>query len=485
MNVLTHKVVFTMNGGRRMNPNLHFTIFGGTGDLTFRKLLPALYNMYVSDKFNQDFRVVIIGRRDFTNASYCEKAKSWVQEFARLPYRENDFDDFAKGIQYVQMDFTKETSYDELNNFYKEHGIRDHIFYFAVAPRFFSVIAHGLSHVEGARDGKVIIEKPFGEDLISAHILNEDLEAFFTRERIYHIDHYLGKEMVRNIQAIRFMNPVFTDVWNHTYIENVQISALENVGVETRGGYYDQSGALKDMIQNHLFQILSIVGMEQPLEFFGEDMHDKQLAVLRSLRPAEQLDMADTMVLGQYFGYQKEPAVERGSQTETYAALRLFIDNERWKGVPFYIRTGKKLNRREMEVAITFKRSNPNVEANVLLIKIQPTEGVYFQFNIKKPGDSDEIMPTSMDFCQSCYDINRINTPEAYERLLMAAVNHDSSWFSKWDQIELSWQYIDQLKARFKEEQLPLATYATQSFGPQEASDLLQRHEHAWIDIDV
>lgn len=468
-----------------MNPSLHFTIFGGTGDLTFRKLLPALYNMYVSEKFNQDFRIIIIGRREFSNASYCAKAKEWVQEFARLPYREHDFEEFAKGIQYVQMDFTKEESYEQLNSFYKENGIHDHIFYFAVAPRFFSVIAHGLSNVEGAREGKVIIEKPFGEDLPSARILNEDLEEFFTQERIYHIDHYLGKEMVRNMQAIRFMNPIFTDVWNHKYIENVQISAMENVGVETRGGYYDQSGALKDMVQNHLFQILSIVGMEQPSEFFGEDMHKKQIQVLQSLRPVEKLDMKDTMVLGQYFGYQKEPAVARGSQTETYAALRLFIDNERWKDVPFYIRTGKKLNRREMEVAITFKRANPNVEPNVLLIKIQPTEGVYFQFNIKKPGDSDEVVTTSMDFCQSCYDINRINTPEAYERLLIAVVHHDCSWFSKWDQIEASWQYIEQLKTRFQEEKLPLANYATQSSGPREAEDLLKLHQHNWVDVSV
>lgn len=468
-----------------MNPSLHFTIFGGTGDLTFRKLLPALYNMYVSEKFNQDFRIVIIGRRDFTDASYCEKAKEWVQEFARLPYREHDFEAFAKGIQYVKMDFTKVASYELLNVFYKENGIHDHIFYFAVAPRFFSVIAHGLSHVEGASSGKVIIEKPFGEDLPSARILNADLESFFTQERIYHIDHYLGKEMVRNMQAIRFMNPIFKDVWNHNYIDNVQISAMENVGVETRGGYYDQSGALKDMVQNHLFQILSIVGMEQPAEFFGEDMHEKQLQVLRSLRPVEQLDMRDTIVLGQYYGYQKEDAVARGSQTETYAALRLFIDNERWKEVPFYIRTGKKLNRREMEVAITFKRSNPSVEPNILLIKIQPTEGVYFQFNIKKPGDSDEIIPTSMDFCQSCYDINRINTPEAYERLLMAVVKHECSWFSKWDQIEVSWQYIEQLKTRFQEEKLPLANYATQSCGPQEAEDLLKQHHNSWVEVDV
>ena len=472
-----------MNGGHTMNPSLHFTIFGGTGDLTFRKLLPALYNMYVSERFDKDFRIIAIGRRDYDDASYREKAKEWVKQFARLPYREDDFASFAASISYVQMDFTKAESYHLLDAFYKKYAIHDHIFYLAVAPRFFSTIAQGLANVEGAGAGKVIIEKPFGEDLPSARILNADLERLFTKEKVYHIDHYLGKEMVRNMQAIRFMNPIFTKVWNHEYIEHIQISALENVGVETRGGYYDQSGALKDMVQNHLFQILSIVAMEQPDDFYGSDMQQKQLEVLRSLRSADQLDPAKSVVLGQYFGYQKEDNVARDSMTETYAALRLFIDNERWQGVPFYIRTGKKLNRREMEIAITFKQAQPDVEANVLLLKIQPTEGVYFQFNIKKPGDSDEIIPTSMDFCQSCSDVNRINTPEAYERLLMAVVNEETSWFSQWAQIETSWQYIEDLKQQLEKGKRVIATYASGSEGPVEAAALLEQDGHHWLDI--
>lgn len=237
------------------------------------------------------------------------------------------------------------------------------------------------------------------------------------------------------------------------------------------------------MVQNHLFQILSLVAMEQPATFFGEDMHQKQLDVLHALRSVEKLDIHDSVVLGQYFHYQKENQVKDDSMTETYAALRLFVDNERWKDVPFYIRTGKKLNRREMEIVITFKRTNPDVDANVLLIRIQPTEGVYFQFNIKKPGDSDEIVTTSMDFCQSCSDFNRINTPEAYERLLQAAVQQDTSWFSKWDQIEYSWSYVEQLKERMKQEQLPLFTYMADSDGPTEADELLMRHHHKWNSI--
>lgn len=462
---------------------LTFTIFGGTGDLTFRKLLPALYNLQAQNKLDDDFSIVIIGRRAYDHASYCEEASNWIKQFARLPYRVDEYERFSKRIHYVQMDFTDLNNYEILDAFYKEHDLENHIFYFAVAPRFFAVIAKGLEQVETACLGKVIIEKPFGEDLASAKVLNENLESFFSKDRIFHIDHYLGKEMVRNMQAIRFMNPIFQDVWNAKYIEHVQISALETVGVENRGGYYDQSGALKDMVKNHLFQILTLVAMEQPTTFFGEDMHQKQLDVLRALRPVEKLDIKDSVVLGQYFHYQNEDKVANDSMTETYAALRLFVDNERWKDVPFYIRTGKKLNRREMEIVITFKKTNPDVDANILLIRIQPTEGVYFQFNIKKPGDSDEIIPTSMDFCQSCSDINRINTPEAYERLLQAAVQQDTSWFSKWDQIECSWDYVEQLKQRMKEEQLPLFTYMADSDGPKEADELLARHHHAWNTI--
>ncbi|MDD3049024.1 MAG: glucose-6-phosphate dehydrogenase [Bacilli bacterium] len=447
--------------------NVTYTIFGGTGDLTFRKLLPALYNLFADHKLEDSAQIVIIGRRAYTNATYSEEAKKWVQQFARLPYREDMYAQFITHIHYQQMDFTKEEEYLKLNAFYLNHAFVNHIFYFAVAPRFFAKIAQGLHHVQDAQNGKVIIEKPFGENLDSARELNYNLENFFQKEHIFHIDHYLGKEMVRNMQIIRFMNPMFQDVWNAKYIEKVDIHAFESVGVESRGDYYDQSGALKDMVQNHLFQILSIVAMEQPDAFFKEDMHRKQLEVFHSLRPVKELDMKHDVVLGQYFNYQKEDRVKNDSMTETYVALRLYIDNARWQNVPFIIKTGKKLNRREMEVVITFKKTNPDAFANVLTIKIQPTEGVYFQFNIKKPGDSDEIELTTMDFCQSCSDINRINTPEAYERLLLAAVQKDTSWFSMWDQIEASWEYVEEIKKRYKEEGLPLYNYMAQSDGPE------------------
>ena len=250
--------------------------------------------------------------------------------------------------------------------------------------------------------------------------------------------------------------------------------------MENRGSYYDHSGALKDMVQNHLFQILSIIAMEPMNLYTRDEMHARQLQVLKHLRPVSNLNIEDTMVLGQYFDYQKEPSVASDSQTETYAALRLFIDNQRWQDTPFYIRTGKKLDRREMEVIITFKRVMPDVDPNILIIKIQPNEGVYVRFNIKKPGNSEDIVPASMDFCQSCLDINRINTPEAYERLLLAVMQQDSSWFSKWDQIEASWQYVEELKQRYHKENLPIYDYLSYSSGPQAADVLLSKHQHAW-----
>ena len=460
-----------MNGGEIMNEQVTFTIFGGTGDLAYRKLLPAFYNLYANQAF-QHAKIVVLGRRPYDHEQYCTIIKDWVMQFARLPYRETLFQSFCEKISYVCMDFTKEEAYDTLAAFYKQHQDTQHIFYFAVAPRFFSTIAQGLLRVPHAKQGRVVIEKPFGEDRKSAKRLNEQLESFFKASHIYHIDHYLGKEMVRNIQTIRFLNPLFANVWNHECIAHVQISAMEEVGVETHGTYYDQSGALKDMVQNHLFQILSILAME-PLEAFTqEDLHEKQLTLLQQLRPVDQLNIQDTMVLGQYFGYQKEAHVAHDSTTETFAALRLYIDNERWQNTPFLIRTGKKLNKREMEVVITFKAPFPNVEPNVLIIKIQPTEGVYVRFNIKKPGNSEEILPVSMDFCQSCSDIHRINTPEAYERLLQAVWHADTSWFSSWDQIETSWAYVDALKERYENAQLPVYIYPSGSEGPQASYEL-------------
>ena len=464
-----------------MTISTNLTIFGGTGDLTFRKLLPALYTMDITGKLPEDSRITIIGRRDYDSSHYRQIARDWVEKFTRLPFKEDSFLQFAEKLYYYQMNFSDINAYQGLDAYYREQDIGSHIFYYAVAPRFFSVITQGLKEVKGSENGKVILEKPFGENLASAAALNKELEAHFGARGIYRIDHYLGKEMVRNIQAIRFANPIFTDVWNSRYIESVQISALEDMGVETRGGYYDASGALKDMVQNHLFQILSIMAMEQPEEFSPKGLHDAQLDVFRCLQPADASSIESTLVLGQYEGYRGEPLVKPDSQTETYGALRLFIDNQRWKGTPFYIRTGKKTGKREIELAVIFRRPYQEVEPNILIIKIQPTEGVYLQFNIKRPGDSEDIIPAKMDFCQNCSLIHQLNTPEAYERLITACMAGERSWFSQWDQIELSWNYISHLKELHSAKRLPVYPYRPGTRGPAEADRMLEQYGHSWL----
>lgn len=459
--------------------NRAFTIFGGTGDLTFRKLMPAWYNITTANAAESDFRIVIIGRRDYSTEQYCELVREWIKQFARLPYDEAAFDRFCQRITYFKMDFSDLAEYERLAQFYSKENITEHIFYFAVAPAFFAVIANGLKAVDNAGSGKVILEKPFGENLEAAKKLNIQLEEFFPIENIYRIDHYLGKEMVRNIQTIRFTNPIFANLWNSQYIESVQISAFEDLGVGSRGNYYDTSGALKDMVQNHLFQILSIVAMEWPEHFSTQAMHDAQLRVLKSLRRVK--DIRDSLILGQYKGYRQEKNIAPDSATETYAALRLFIDNERWWNTPFYIRTGKKLKCREMQIAIVFRQTFIAAPRNILIIKIQPNEGVHLQFNVKKPGETDEITQAKMDFVQSSSFVNKINTPEAYERLITACVRGERSWFSQWDQIETSWEFVEHLKNLYRWDKLPVFAYEQGTDGPVEAENLLKRFGHAWV----
>ncbi len=456
-----------------------FTIFGGTGDLTFRKLLPAFYNMAATKEAVFTHEIIIIGRRDYSSASYRQLARNWIKKFSRVPYDENIFENFALRIHYYKMNFIDKEAYRRLNTYYAEHNLTEHIFYFAVAPRFFSIIATGLLQVDNSNEAKVILEKPFGEDLASAKALNTQLEQTFTADNIFRIDHYLGKEMVRNIQTLRFCNPIFSNLWNSHYIESVQISAFEAIGIGNRGGYYDASGALQDMVQNHLLQILSIVAMEWPEQ--QTELFDAQIRVLKALRPIENIE--ESLVLGQYNGYREENLVAPHSRTETYAALRLFIDNERWWGTPFYIRTGKKLNKREIEIAITFRPAFlQKAPRNILIIKVQPTEGVYLQFNMKKPGDTDEIIQAKMDFSQD-ESHHRLNTPEAYERLLKACINNNHIWFTRWEQIEVSWQYINRMQEAYKKAGLPVYLYAPGSSGPEEANALLEQDGHSWLEV--
>ncbi|MEG0177384.1 MAG: glucose-6-phosphate dehydrogenase, partial [Anaerorhabdus sp.] len=461
-----------MNG---MNNTI--VIFGGTGDLTYRKLMPALYNLYQTNKLGKD-RIIAIGRRKYTNEEYHKIIYNWIERYARMKFNSDLFNDFIKQVDYYEMDFTNHEEYIGLIDYFNGKNLINPIFYYAVAPQYFCTITDGITASKNCCDGKVIIEKPFGNSLEEARRLSKKLEDSFGSENIYRIDHYLGKEMIRNIESIRFDNLLFANSWNFNSIENIQIQALEEVGVETRGSYYDHAGALKDMVQNHLMQILTLVAMERPNDLIT--IQDRQIEVLKALRPVNQLDIQDSLILAQYEGYKDEDNVSKDSKTETYAAMKLFIDTPRWKGIPFYIKTGKKTGSREMNVIVTFKKSSSFVEANKLVIKIQPLEGISLKFNMKEPGESEDIVQTEMDFCQSCISKNRINTPEAYERLLFSCIQGDQSWFSKWDQILLSWEYIEELKESYLEKECPIYTYKQDTPGPDVVNRLLNDVSHEW-----
>lgn len=437
------------------NINRNFTIFGGTGDLTYRKLLPALYNLYVDGKLHSSDRILIIGRRQYTTDEYINIIRDWVKKYTRMNFNDDVFEKFSKKIHYHLMNFQDINDYQGLSNLLLY--VEENIFYYAVAPSFFDVISEGILSLCCAKNIKIIIEKPFGATLEEAEKLNSKLISCFGKENIYRIDHYLGKEMIQSIQTIRFSNQIFRNSWDKNSIQKIEIIANEEVGVETRASYYDNTGALKDMVQNHLLQILSIIAMEEPSSEMS--IKESQQKVFENLRPIELIDIEKSMILAQYEGYKQEKGVYPDSNTETYAICKLFIDNERWENVPFYIKTGKKMSTREMEVIVTYNPIGNVKESDVLIFKVQPTEGVRLEFNIKKPGESTDIIRAEMDFCQSCIPAHRINTPEAYERLLNAIMEGDQNLFSTWEHIYLSWKYINELKKLYKDKKLQIYKY--------------------------
>ncbi len=442
------------------------TLFGGSGDLTYRKLLPAMYNLEVLGMLKDNFRIIAIGRRDYSTADYIGIAKKWIQDYSRKQFDEATFIRYSARISYFKMDISNMEEYRRLQDYYQSLEVDKHIYYYAVAPSLFLPITDGLAKYCRDNKAQVIVEKPFGETLAAATELNGKLESFYGKENVYHIDHYLGKEMIQNILSIRFHNAIFRGIWNKDYIQDVQITAAEKVGVGTRAGYYDQSGALRDMVQNHLLQVLSIVGLEAP----NGNIAARQYELLSAIRPIENVE--EQVVMGQYEGYLEEENIPKDSRTETYVAVKLFVDNPRWEGVPFYIRTGKKMREQESKVVIRFK-SELGEANNVLIIRIQPDEGIYLKFNAKKPGTEQELQTVSMDFCQSCVLENRINTPEAYERLIYSAFKQDQSLFSKWDQIVVSWHFVNDLLQQYKAAGRPLYHYAEGSCGPAEADKLV------------
>jgi len=473
-----------------------FIIFGGTGDLTHRKLLPAIYNLSKENLLSDNFALVSIGRRDYSTNKYRKMVYSSIKSFSRFKLEDEIWNNLKEKIYYKKMDFTNEREYLELKSYLNEldnkhQTLGNRIFYLAVAPDFFDMIVTNL-HKTNMNSNKinfsrVVIEKPFGRDLHTAKYLNKKIISAFSEENTYRIDHYLGKEMLQNIMVIRFANSLFEPLWNNKYIEQIQITSSETLGVETRGNYYENSGAIRDMVQSHLLQLISLVAMEKPKSLNHNAVRDEKVKVLKSLKYYNESEIMQNVVRGQYNNYRNEKNVSKNSKTETFVALKLEVNNKRWKSVPFYIRTGKKMPKKSTEIIIQFKPlanllyDNNNLHNNMLIIKVQPTEGIYLQFNAKEPGTRKKIIPVQMDFCQNCQV--GINSPEAYERLLIDVMLGDSTLFARWDEVYYSWKFIDQIINFWDKGDPIFPNYEEGTYGPKASMKLLERDGKKWINI--
>lgn len=491
-------------------PGAVFFIFGATGDLARRKLYPAIYSLYTEGKLAEDFAVIGVARRPRSHEEFREDIYRSIKEFCRYKVEDTaKWTEFAEHFSYKSLDINNIDGYRELRELTETVEARfdipgNRMFYLALAPELFGSVSFNLQKggmLRSAGWHRLVIEKPFGYDLLSAQKLNEELNQVFKEEEIYRIDHYLGKEMVQNIEVIRFANAFFEPLWNNKHIANIQITLSETVGVEERGGYYDHSGALRDMGQNHMLQMLTMIAMEAPSRLFPEDIRDEKVKVLRSLRPySSPLEVAENVVRGQYThgeskgkslpGYRQEDKVAPDSNTETYFAAKVLVDNFRWAGVPFYIRTGKRLPVKTTEVVVEFKQMPTNVylgqkhtlEPNLLVIRVNPMEGIYIKINAKKPGSESQIQPLAMEFCQSCQV--GINSPEAYERLIHDAANGDSTYFTRWDEVATAWAFVDRIAAAWGQNPSDISSYPAGSWGPKEADELLAKDGFHWWPVN-
>jgi glucose-6-phosphate 1-dehydrogenase len=483
-------------------------IFGATGDLTMRKLVPAIYNIAADGELPPAVSIIGFARRPKSDDEFRKDMEQGVRKFSRQTVRDELWNGFARSIFYHPSEFGDEEGYkqlaERLDQLDKEHGTRgNRLFYFACSPDQFEPILKNLKKagLSKAREGswaRVIVEKPFGTDLKSAQHLNQIVLDAFSEDQIYRIDHFLGKETAQNILVLRFANAIFEPLWNTRYIDHVQITAAETLGVEGRAGYYEGAGALRDMVQNHLLQLLCLVAMEPPTDLGADSIRDEKVKVVRSLRHFAENDIANFVVRGQYAAgaiggkpvpaYREEKNVNPKSQTETFVALRLLIDNWRWADVPIYVRVGKRLPKSGTEISVHFKKA-PSVlfnkesqafDQNVLVIRIQPDEGISLRMQAKMPGTSFRIEPVKMDFHYGT-SFGKAS-PEAYERLLLNAMSGDATLFARRDEVEQAWAFIDTIERAWavKENAPGLFAHPAGSWGPDEADELLARDGRAW-----
>lgn len=495
---------------RKLNEPCSIVIFGASGDLTARKLIPALYHLYKDKLMPPAFRVIGFARREKTDEVWRQELRAALNQFSRTkPVDDKVWSEFAANISYCVGDLTDAVAYAKLDQklvSFKNPQLRHNLlFYLATQPSQFGQIIEQLHnakllHKENSKGNwqRLVIEKPFGHDLASATALNAELTRYAHERQVYRIDHYLGKETVQNILMFRFSNSIFEQLWNRESVDHFQITVSEKLGVGDRGGYYEEAGALRDMLQNHLLQVTALVSMEPPVSLEAECIRDEKVKLLKSIRPLTPADVAKQVVRGQYFagtvdgqakpGYRQEPKVKPESNVETYVAAKLFVDNWRWSGVPFYLRTGKYLPMSASEVRIQF-RPTPNVlfaaecdgklDPNAITLRLQPNEGISLRFNGKVPGMSVGVRPVRMHFS---YDSEfGAYTPEAYERLLLEAVAGDATLFIRRDEVETAWQIVDSIRAGWQNKPLTNREfYAAGTWGPIAADELLAQSGHAW-----
>jgi glucose-6-phosphate 1-dehydrogenase len=486
-------------------PPTNVVIFGATGDLARRKLLPAIYNLAHEGALPERFNLIGVSRGELSNEEYRETAAEAIRAFSRTRPDEAVLAALLDELRYVSGSFADAGAYAEIATALGELDElagqpMARMFYLSTAPEFFPVIvealgAAGLAQSEEATV-RVVIEKPFGTSLAQARELNRRVLSVFEERQVFRIDHYLGKETVQNMMAFRFANGLFEPVWNRNYIDNVQITAAEDIGIGSRAGYYDAAGALRDLVQNHMLQLLTLLAMEPPVTFAADDVRDEKVKVLHAIRAPAPADVPRMSVRAQYgpgfaagevaVGYLEETGVPKDSHTETYAALRLEIDNWRWAGVPFYLRTGKRLARKVTEIAVTLRpvphlafeqAGSLGVRPNQLVLTLQPNEGVSLSLGAKIPGTRMRIRPVNMEFLYGTSFLSQ--SPEAYERLILDAMRGEATLFTRNDEVEAQWRICDPIVTAWAADDSPLAQYPSGSQGPKEA-DALLADGHRW-----
>ncbi|MEQ6019355.1 glucose-6-phosphate dehydrogenase [Staphylococcus saccharolyticus] len=481
------------------------TIFGATGDLSHRKLFPSIFHLYQQDNLDEHIAITGIGRRDYTNDEFRNQVKASIQKHVKDTYK---IDGFMEHVFYHKADVSDEESYKSLLQFSSQLDSQfglggNRLFYLAMAPQFFGVISDylkssGLTNTTGFK--RLVIEKPFGSDLKSAESLNNQIRRSFKEEEIYRIDHYLGKDMVQNIEVLRFANAMFEPLWNNKYISNIQVTSSELLGVEDRGGYYESSGALKDMVQNHMLQMVALLAMEAPISLNSEDIRAEKVKVLKSLRQLKPEEVRKNFVRGQYGAgvindkevksYREEDRVAEDSVTPTFVSGKLTIDNFRWAGVPFYIRTGKRVKSKTIQVVVEFKEVPMNLyyetdkllDSNLLVINIQPNEGISLHLNAKKNIQGIDTEPVQLSYAMSAQD--KMNTVDAYENLLFDCLKGDATNFTHWEELKSTWKFVDAIQEEWSMVEPCFPNYESGTNGPLESDLLLSRDgNHWWDDI--